>query len=252
MSVTTRKYVPPCEVHKTLWNFRKIEDTLRGAKKRGWQNVCQCNSMTPNFEFRSAGAGTLDRAEFVKWINVRNPLSKSTKRLAFSQKKRQKTIWSCYEKDTQRISLSTILSAEQELKRGWLPFESDTYANVKISLSAILMAEQEAKRGRLLFVRYVSVASFGEGYAKISSFPLSFPQGWARSKTWPTHSSRIRKIPLRNVGSEQETRSVAFLLYKRTQESLPESLSGQEKETRLTLYLGIRYVDVAFFFWKDT
>ena len=144
MSVTTRKYVPPYEVHKTLWNFRKIEDTLRGAKKRGWQNVCQCNSMTPNSEFRSAGAGTLDRAEFAKWINVRNPLSKSTKRLAFSQKKRQKTIWSCYEKDTQRISLSTILSAEQELKRGWLPFESDTYANVKISLSAILMAEQEA------------------------------------------------------------------------------------------------------------
>ena len=149
MSVTTRKYVPPYEVHKTLWNFRKIEDTLRGAKKRGWQNVCQCNSMTPNFEFRSAGAGTLDRAEFAKWINVRNPLSKSTKRLAFSQKKRQKTIWSCYEKDTQRISLSTILSAEQELKRGWQPFESDTCANVKISLSAILMAEQEAKRGRL-------------------------------------------------------------------------------------------------------
>ena len=48
--------------------------------------------------------------------------------------------------------------------------------------------------------------------------------------------SQIRKIPLRNVGSEQETRSVAFLLYKRAQESLPESLSGQEKETRLTLY----------------
>ena len=171
MSATTWKYVPPYEVHKTLWNFRKIEDTLRGAKKRGWQNVCQCNSMTPNFEFRSAGAGTLDRAEFAKWINVRNPLSKSTKRLAFSQKKRQKTIWSCYEKDTQRISLSTILSAEQELKRGWLPFESDTYANVKISLSAILMAEQEAKRGRLLFVRYVSVASFGKGYAKNLKFP---------------------------------------------------------------------------------
>ena len=126
-------------------------------------------------EFRSAGAGTLDRAEFAKWINVRNPLSKSTKRLAFSQKKRQKTIWSCYEKDTQRISLSTILSAEQELKRGWLPFESDTYANVKISLSATPMAEREAKRGWLLFVRYVSVASFCEGYAKISSFPLSFP-----------------------------------------------------------------------------
>ena len=177
---------------------------------------------------------------------------KAQKDLLFHKRNAKKTIWSCYEKDTQRISLSTILSAEQELKRGWLPFESDTYANVKISLSAILMAEQEAKRGRLLFVRYVSVASFGEGYAKISSFPLSFPQGWARSKTWPTHSSRIRKIPLRNVGSEQETRSVAFSLYKRTQESLPESLSGQEKETRLTLYLGIRYVDVAFFFWKDT
>ena len=138
------------EVCSTLWS---TQDTLKflknwrhppGGKEEGMANFCQCNSMTPNFEFRSAGAGTLDRAEFAKWINVRNPLSKSTKRLAFSQKKCQKTIWSCYEKDTQRISLSTILSAEQELKRGWLPFESGMYANVKISLSAILMAEQEA------------------------------------------------------------------------------------------------------------
>ena len=156
MSVTTRKYVPPCEVHKTLWNFQKIEDTLRGAKKRGWQNVCQCNSMTPNFEFRSAGAGTLDRAEFAKWINVRNPLSKSTKRLAFSQKKRQKTIWSCYEKDTQRISLST---------------KTFSWGRTKTWLTA-------------LWVRYV---------CKCEDFPLSYPYGWARSKTWPTLVCQIRK-----------------------------------------------------------
>ena len=178
MSVTTRKYAPPYEVHKTLWNFRKIEDTLRGAKKRGWQNVCQCNSMTPNFEFRSAGAGTLDRAEFAKWINVRNPLSKSTKRLAFSQKKRQKTIWSCYEKDTQRISLSTILSAEQELKRGWLPFESDTYANVTISLSAILKAEQEVKRGRPTLVRYAkSLSETSVLSKKQEAWPFYYTRG---------------------------------------------------------------------------
>ena len=71
--------------------FGKLK-TPSGGQRREDGNVCQCNSMTPNFEFRSAGAGTLDRAEFAKWINVRNPLSKSTKRLAFSQKKRQKTI----------------------------------------------------------------------------------------------------------------------------------------------------------------
>ena len=167
------------EVCTTLWSTQdtlKFSENWRHPPGGKEERMAKCLSMQfYDTEFRSAGAGTLDRAEFAKWINVRNPLSKSTKRLAFSQKKRQKTIWSCYEKDTQRISLSTILSAEQELKRGWLPFESDTYANVKISLSAILMAEQEAKRGRLLFVRYVSVASFGEGYAKISSFPLSFP-----------------------------------------------------------------------------
>ena len=46
--------------------------------------------MTPNFEFRSAGAGTIDRAEFAKWINVRNPLSKSTKDLLFHKRNAKK------------------------------------------------------------------------------------------------------------------------------------------------------------------